>query len=48
MTVNMSGRGVDEQVLKNVVNYDWEDHKAPPFDMLFTFFLFMGIFQDYK
>jgi phosphatidylinositol-3,4,5-trisphosphate 3-phosphatase and dual-specificity protein phosphatase PTEN len=78
----MSGRGIDEHVLRNVVSYAWEDHKAPPFDMLFTicdevsqflaedeeriavfhcnhgkgrtgtiiccFFLFMGIFQDYR
>lgn len=78
----MSGRGVDEHVLKNVFSYDWEDHKAPPFDMLFTicdevaqflsidperiavfhcnhgkgrtgtiiccFFLFMGVFKDYR
>jgi phosphatidylinositol-3,4,5-trisphosphate 3-phosphatase/dual-specificity protein phosphatase PTEN len=36
ITINMSGRGIDEHILKNVINYEWEDHKAPPFDMLFS------------
>jgi phosphatidylinositol-3,4,5-trisphosphate 3-phosphatase/dual-specificity protein phosphatase PTEN len=82
ITINISGRGIDEGVLKNVLSYEWEDHKAPPFDTLFNicdrvadflagdeeriavfhcnhgkgrtgtiiccFFLFMGVFQDYK
>jgi phosphatidylinositol-3,4,5-trisphosphate 3-phosphatase/dual-specificity protein phosphatase PTEN len=82
LTVNISGRPIDETVLRNVISFQWEDHKAPPFDTLFLicdevahflaqdservavfhcnhgkgrtgtiiccFFLFMGIFSDYK
>jgi phosphatidylinositol-3,4,5-trisphosphate 3-phosphatase and dual-specificity protein phosphatase PTEN len=36
ITVNISGRKIDENVLQNVVNYNWEDHKAPAFDTLFV------------
>lgn len=35
MTVNISGRSIEEGKLKNVLSYEWEDHKAPPFDTLF-------------
>lgn len=36
LTINISGRVVDESVLNNVISYEWEDHKAPPFDTLFV------------
>ncbi len=36
ITINISGRGIDESVLKNVLKYEWEDHKTPSFDTLFT------------
>lgn len=36
MTINISGRSIEEGKLKNVLNYEWEDHKAPPFDTLFV------------
>jgi len=36
LTINISGRPINEEILKNVISYEWEDHKAPPFDMLFT------------
>ena len=35
MIMNLSGREVDESKLTNVHTYDWEDHQAPPFLMLF-------------
>ena len=35
MVMNLSGREVDESKLANVHSYDWEDHQAPPFKMLF-------------
>ncbi len=36
MIINLSGREVDESVLQNVMTYDWEDHQAPPLEMLFN------------
>lgn len=36
ITINISGRPIDQKVLKNVVSYEWQDHKAPPFDLLFA------------
>ena len=36
LTVNISGREIDKDVLQNVVSYEWEDHKAPSFQTLFV------------
>lgn len=36
ITINISGREVNEEVLKNVLNFEWEDHKTPAFDTLFV------------
>jgi phosphatidylinositol-3,4,5-trisphosphate 3-phosphatase and dual-specificity protein phosphatase PTEN len=35
ITVNISGRDIEDEKLQNVLSYAWEDHKAPPFDTLF-------------
>jgi len=35
MIINLSGREVDETKLSNVLTYEWEDHQAPPIEMLF-------------
>ncbi len=36
MTVNLSGRPVECNKLKNVVSYEWEDHKTPSIEILFV------------
>lgn len=36
MIMNLSGRDVDESKLNNVITYEWEDHQAPPIELVFT------------
>lgn len=35
ITINISGRSIEEGKLKNVISFDWQDHKAPSFEILF-------------
>ena len=36
IVINLSGREIDEKKLKNVKSFDWEDHRSPNFELLFT------------
>ena len=35
ITINISGRSIENEKLQHVRSFDWEDHKTPSFDLLF-------------